>query len=426
MRFAGVGSPRGGGWANLLKASVGGPSRLPGVGEAAGQQVPTTEDEQGPAGYPRLAEIADSFFRAPVRDLVPYEPGKPVEEVQRELGLERVVKLASNEGPLGPFPAALEAIARCAPELNRYPDGGAYRLRAALADLHDVRFDEVAVGAGSDGLVDGLSQAVLDPGDEIVCGWPSFPSYVIDAKKLGATPTTVPLKDKRYDLEAMLEAITSRTKLVYVCHPNNPTGTMSTRAELDAYFERVPEHVLTVLDQAYLEYIDDPDYPDGIAEYLKAGRKVVVLRTFSKIFGLAGLRVGYALAAPGVVTALGKVRRAFDITTPAQEAALASLNDPQEIERRRLENARRRPEVERILREHGLAPAGPAVANFLYCEVGEDSRPLFERLLREGVIVRPTHGFGGPEAIRVTVGTAEENAFLAEALDRILRPAVHA
>ena len=388
--------------------------------------MPTTEDEQAPAGRPRLAEIADSFFRAPVRDLVPYEPGKPVEEVQRELGLERVVKLASNEGPFGPFPAALEAIARCAPELNRYPDGGAYRLRAALAELHDVSFEEVAVGAGSDGLVDGLSQAVLDPGDEIVCGWPSFPSYVIDAKKLGATPRTVPLKDERYDLEAMLEAITPRTKLVYVCHPNNPTGTMNTRAELDAYFDSVPEHVLTILDQAYLEYIDDPDYPDGIVEYLKAGRKVVVLRTFSKIFGLAGLRVGYAIAAPGVVTALGKVRRAFDITTPAQEAALASLNDPKEIERRRLENARQRPEVERILREHGFAPAGPAVANFLYCEVGKDSRPLFERLLREGVIVRPTHGFGGPDAIRVTVGTAEENAFLAEALDRILRPAVTA
>ena len=399
---------------------------MPSVGEAAGQRVPTREDEQAPAEHSRLAEIADSFFRAPIRDLVPYEPGKPVEEVQRELGLERVVKLASNEGPFGPFPAALEAIARCAPELNRYPDGGAYRLRAALAELHGVRFEEVAVGAGSDGLVDGLSQAVLDPGDEIVCGWPSFPSYVIDAKKVGATPVAVRLKDERYDLDAMLEAVTPRTKLVYVCHPNNPTGTMNTRAELDAYFDRVPEHLLTVLDQAYLEYIDHPDYPDGIAEYLKAGRKVVVLRTFSKIFGLAGLRVGYAIAAPGVVTALGKVRRAFDITTPAQEAALASLNDPKEIERRRVENARRRPEVERTLREHRFDPAGPAVANFLYCEVGEDSQPLFERLLREGVIVRPTHGFGGPGAIRVTVGTAEENAFLAEALDRILRPAATA
>jgi histidinol-phosphate aminotransferase len=374
----------------------------------------------------RLADIAASFFKPAIADLVPYEPGKPVEEVQRELGLERVVKLASNEGPYGPFPAALEALERSARELNRYPDGGSWRLRTALAERFDVRFEEIAVGAGSDGVVDCLSQAVLDPGDEIVCGWPSFPSYMIDAKKLGATPITVPLSDHRYDLDAMLEAITPRTKLVYVCNPNNPTGTMNTRAELHAYFDRVPEHVLTVLDQAYLEYIDDPDYPDGIAEYLKAGRKVVVLRTFSKIFGLAGLRVGYALAAPEVVTALGKVRRAFDITTPAQEAALASLNDPEEIERRRRENALQRPEVERILREHGLAPVGPAVASFLYCELGEDSRPLFERLLREGVIVRPTHGFGGPNAVRVTVGTSEENAFLGEALDRILRPAVSA
>src|SRR5213078_4078129 len=173
-----------------------------------------------------LAEIADSFFKPAVNDLVPYEPGKPVEEVQRELGLERVVKLASNEGPFGPFPEAREAIERCAPELNRYPDGGAYRLRTALAERLDLRFEEVAPGAGSDGLVDCLSQAMLEPGDEIVCGWPSFASYVIDARKLAATPRTIPLKDGRYDLDAMLDAVGPRTKIVYLCHPNNPTGTM--------------------------------------------------------------------------------------------------------------------------------------------------------------------------------------------------------
>jgi histidinol-phosphate aminotransferase len=367
----------------------------------------------------RFAKVAETFFRPAVRELVPYEPGKPVEEVQRELGLERVVKLASNEGPFGPFPSALEAIQRSAAELNRYPDGGAYRLRAALAERLGVRFEEVAVGAGSDGLVDGLSQASLEPGDEIVCGWPSFPSYVIGARKLGAVPTTVPLRAYRYDLEAMLEAIGPKTKLVYICEPNNPTGTMSTRAELDDYFDRVPEHVLTVLDQAYLEYIDDPQYPDGIGEYAKGGRRVVVLRTFSKIYGLAGLRVGYAIAPAAVVGALGKVRRAFDITTPAQEAALASLDDAGELERRRAANASGRPELERILREHGFDPAGRPVANFLYVDVGEDSRPLFEQLLREGVIVRPTHGFGGPTALRITVGTGEENAFFADALGRI-------
>ena len=366
-----------------------------------------------------LAEVAGTFFRAAVRDLVPYEPGKPVEEVQRELGLERVVKLASNEGPFGPFPAALEAIERSLAGLNRYPDGGAYRLRAALAERHGVPFEEVAVGAGSDGLVDGLSQASLEPGDEIVCGWPSFPSYVIDATKLGAVAKTVPLREYRYDLAAMLEAIGPKTKLVYVCHPNNPTGTMNTRGELDEYFDRVPEHVLTVLDQAYLEYIDDPQYPDGIEVYLKGGRRVVVLRTFSKIYGLAGLRVGYALAPAAVVTALGKVRRAFDITTPGQEAALASLDDVAELGRRQGVNAVARPELEQILRKHGLDPAGRPVANFVYVDLGEDSRPLFEQLLHEGVIVRPTHGFGGPTAVRITVGTPDENAFLAEALGRL-------
>jgi histidinol-phosphate aminotransferase len=367
-----------------------------------------------------LANLADSFFRPAVNDLVPYEPGKPVEEVQRELGLERVVKLASNEGPYGPFPEAREAIERVTAGLNRYPDGGAYRLRAALAERFDLRFEEVAVGAGSDGLVDCLTQAALEPGDEIVCGWPSFPSYVIDARKVGAVPRTVPLRDGRYDLEALLEAIGPRTKIAYLCLPNNPTGTTNTSAELDDWFERVPEHVVTVLDQAYAEYIDDPDYPDGVEGYLKQGRRVVVLRTFSKIYGLAGLRVGYGLAPAEIVTGIGKVRRAFDITTPAQEAALASLDSPAELERRRAENAQGRAELERILREHGLEPVGAAVANFLFVEVGEDSRPFFEQLLNEGVIVRPTHGFGAPGAVRVTVGTAEEQELLARALTRVL------
>jgi histidinol-phosphate aminotransferase len=370
-----------------------------------------------------LAQIADSFFRPAVNDLVPYEPGKPVEEVQRELGLERVVKLASNEGPYGPFPQAREAIARAVDELNRYPDGGAYRLRAALAERFDVRFEEVAVGAGSDGLVDCLSQVALEPGDEIVCGWPSFPSYVIDARKVGAVPRTVPLRDGRYDLDAMLEAIGPRTKLVYVCLPNNPTGTTNTRAELEAWFERVPDHVVTILDQAYAEYIDDPDYPDGVEDHLKQGRRVVVLRTFSKIYGLAGLRIGYGLAPAPIVTAVSKVRRAFDMTTPAQEAALASLDSAEELARRRTANAEGRAELERILRAHGLDPVGPAVANFLFAEVGEDSRPFFEQLLREGVIVRPTHGFGAPGAVRVTVGTHEDHEHLSEALSRVLATA---
>ena len=226
------------------------------------------------------------MIRPALAGLVPYEPGKPVEEVQRELGLERVVKLASNEGSYGPFPAAQEAIARVSLDLNRYPDGGSYRLRKALAERHDVRFEQVAVCAGADAVIGYTALATLDPGDEAVTGWPSFASYVLDTLKVGGVLFAFP-REERLDLEAMLDAITERTKLVFIAAPNNPTGTTNNRDELDAYFDRVPSHVLTVLDQAYFEYIDDPDYPDAV-EYLKAGHRVLVLGTFSKIYGLAG------------------------------------------------------------------------------------------------------------------------------------------
>jgi histidinol-phosphate aminotransferase len=308
-------------------------------------------------------------------------------------------------------------------ELNRYPDGGSYRLHAALAERHGVSFDEIAVGAGADGCIDMLSQAVLDPGDEIVCGWPSFPSYVIYAAKQGAVPRTVELTEHRYDLDALLDAVTPRTKLVYICHPNNPTGTMNTADELDRYFERVPEHVLTVVDQAYFEYIDRPDYPDAIERYLKAGRQVAVLRTFSKIYGLAGLRVGYAVAPGSVVcAAMAKVRRPFDITTPAQVAALASIGEDAELARRRAVNAEGLARLESLLREHGLAPV-PSVGNFVYVDTGGDANVLFERLLREGIIVRPLTGFGSTTAIRISVGAPDELDHLAVALARVLQPA---
>jgi len=365
------------------------------------------------------------FFRSSIAELVPYEPGKPIEEVQRELGLERVVKLASNEGPFGPFPAALDALERHKHELNRYPDGGAHALRSAVADLHGVKFEQVAIGAGADGVIDCLSQAVLDEGDEIVCGWPSFPSYVIDALKLGACPVRVPLRDHRYDLDALADAVTERTKLVYVCHPNNPTGTTNGREELTRFLDQVPEHVLTVLDQAYFEYIDDPEYADGIEEFFKAGRRVLVLRTFSKIYGLAGLRVGYGVAPEDVVTEIGKVRRAFDVNSAAQVAALASLGDSRELAGRRAQCAAERERVVEILERAGFDVAGPAVANFVYADTGSDARAVFDTLLREGVIVRPLNAFGSETAIRVTVGTSEEIAFLAAALERVVAAATN-
>jgi histidinol-phosphate aminotransferase len=367
---------------------------------------------------PRPADVASSPIRAALAGLVPYEPGKPVEEVQRELGLERVVKLASNEGPYGPFPAALEAIERTAPELNRYPDGGAYRLREALAAKHGIRFEEVTVCAGADAVIGFVCLATLDPGDEVVTGWPSFPSYVLDPLKLGAKPLRIPLVEDRLELDALLEAITSRTKLVFIAAPNNPTGTTSTREELDEYFARVPPHVLTVIDQAYYEYIADPDYPDAIEEYAKAEHRVLVLRTFSKIYGLAGLRVGYGIGPEDVITAIGKVRRAFDVTSAGQEAALASLGEEAEVERRRLVNLETMELLRRALGESGLPFAEPAVANFLFVRVG-DAEAASAALLRRGVIVRPMAPFGSPDALRITAGTPDEIAFLADALGEL-------
>jgi histidinol-phosphate aminotransferase len=343
-----------------------------------------------------LRDVDPGLIRPALDGLVPYEPGRPVEDVQRELGLSRIVKLASNEGPYGPFPRAVEAIERATAELNRYPDGGCFRLRTALAERHGTRFEEVTVCAGVDAVIGYLCQATLDPGDEVVTGWPSFVSFVIDPLKLGAAPVRVPLREHRLDLEAMLEAITPRTKIAFIATPNNPTGTMTTRVELDAWFARVPEHVLTVIDQAYFEYIDDPDYPDAIADYAQAGRHVLVLRTFSKIYGLAGMRVGYGVGPAGLITAIGKVRRAFDVSVAAQEAALASLDDGGELERRRALNRQAMGALQAALRANGFEPVTPAVANFVLVETGEDASSLNDALLRRGVIVRPMAPLGAP------------------------------
>ena len=361
------------------------------------------------------------LIRPALDGLVPYEPGKPVEEVQRDLGLERVVKLASNEGPYGPFPAAQEAIARATLDLNRYPDGGAWRLRTALAERHDVGFESITVCAGADAVVGFLCMATVDPGDEVITSWPSFPSYVLDPLKLGGVPVRVPLRDERIDLDAMLAAVTPRTKLVFIAAPNNPTGTTNSRAELDAYFEQVPPHVLTVLDQAYFEYIDAPEYPNAIVEYFGRGHRVLVLRTFSKIFGLAGLRVGYGVGPADVIAAIGKVRRAFDVTSMGQEAALASLGEHDEIARRRDANRESMAALARVLAANGLGAAGPAVANFLFVRVG-DAEAMNEALLRRGAIVRPLGSFGAADALRITAGTLDEVAFLGEALAAIRAP----
>ena len=363
-----------------------------------------------------IAGPRPGVVRSTLDGLVPYEPGKPVETVRRELGLDHVVKLASNEGPFGPFPEALEAIHRSLGEANRYPDGGCYVLREELASRHGVDFGEVIVAAGADAVIGYVCQATLDPGDEIVTPWPSFPSYVLDPLKAGAVTVRVQLEDGCVDVDALLGAVTERTKLAFLPTVNNPTGTMTPRAELLRFLDSVPERVLTVVDEAYLQYVDDPEFPDAIEEAAKQGRRVLALRTFSKIYGLAGLRVGYGVGPADVIAAMRKVQRAFDVTTPAQEAALASLDGEPELARRRAVNRVAMTALEAVLREHGFDPIAPAVGNFLYVDVGEDADALNDELLRRGVIVRPMGSFGAPTALRITAGTPDEIAFLAEQL----------
>ncbi len=355
--------------------------------------------------------------RPAIADLRPYEPGRPASEVRRELGVERVVKLASNEGPYGPFPSALEAIARHAPGLNRYPELS-FDLTERLAGLHGVDRRCVVLGNGADSIVGYLSAAYLDPGDEVAMCHPTFISYHLDAVKAGALPVFAPLARGAYDLDALAGRIGRRTKLVYVCNPNNPTGAMVTRAALAAFVEAVPERVLVVLDEAYHEYVTDADYPDGIA--LFADRpNVAVLRTFSKIYGLAGLRIGYMVAPRDVAVEVAKVRNAFDVNELAHVAAAASLDDPGELERRRELNGAGLRMLERVASDLSMR-THPACANFLCMDVG-DGRALADSLIREGVVVRPLDAFGAPQCVRVTVGTPEEIALFADVLSRTLQ-----
>jgi histidinol-phosphate aminotransferase len=338
----------------------------------------------------------------------PFRPQRPMRELQSELGLDRIVKLASNEGAFGPLPAAVAAFEAAAGELNRYPDAGGLRLREAIAERHGVPVGQVVLGNGADELIRLCAVATLDAGDSAAFPWPSFPSYVSAAACSEAEAIRTPVGD----LHALRE---SGAKLIYIANPNNPTGTMVARDELRALLDGLPPDVLVVLDEAYAEYADEE--PEGPALLREGRAPLCVLRTFSKVYGLAALRVGYALASPDVADALDRVRPVFNVNQPAQEAALASLHEVEAVALR-VDHARRaRRFLFEALEAAGLRPT-PSQTNFVYAECG-DGEELAGRLLREGFIVRALTGFGAPEAIRVTCGTDEENEQFAEALGRV-------
>jgi histidinol-phosphate aminotransferase len=339
-------------------------------------------------------------------------------ELQAELGLQRIVKLASNEGAFGPLPAAVAAFEAGVGELNRYPDAGGLRLREAIAERHQLPVEQVVLGNGADELIRLCAVATLDAGDAAVFPWPSFPSYIASAACSGAEPIQVPLAGRAFDLDALLSAAhAERTRLVYLANPNNPTGRALDRDELRGFLAELPEGLLCVLDEAYAEYAQ-PE-PEGPRLVREDTRRLCVLRTFSKVYGLAALRVGYALASPDVADALDRVRPVFNVNQPAQDAALASLHEHEAVDLRVQHARRARHFLERSLSSAGLEPE-PSQANFVYADVpGGDAQGLADRLLREGYIVRALAGFGAPGAIRVTAGRDEENEGFAEALKRV-------
>lgn len=349
-----------------------------------------------------------------IDSLVPYVPGKPIEELQRELGLSRIVKLASNENPLGPSPKAVAAIGPVTGSLHRYPDGGAFRLRTALAERWKVTPDQVLLGNGSDEILGLLARTFLSPGDEAVMASETFVIYKMEVTAAHGKSVTVPMKNGRHDLSAMADAITPRTRLLFICNPNNPTGTMVTETEVRALMQRVPEQVVVVFDEAYYEYADAADYADSLA-YVKQGRHAIVLRTFSKIYGLAGLRIGYGLTTPEIASYLNRLRPPFNANSVAQEAAIAALGDETHVTRSRSLNREQMAVVRQGLEALGLTPL-PSQANFLYFDAGRDGRELFQALLREGVIVRHIEG----SMVRVTIGLPEENQMFLAALRNVL------
>ncbi len=351
--------------------------------------------------------------------ITPYIPGKPIEEVERELELAGVVKLASNENPLGPSPLALKAIKEHLPRVSLYPDGNCYYLREALAGKLGVQMDNIVVGNGADELISIVGRAYLNPGDEIIMGEPSFTEYDFCARLMDAVPIRVPLRDFRFDLQAMVGAVNDKTRIVFVCNPNNPTGTAVSHEELKLFLKGLPPGVLVVIDEAYYEYVSSPDYPRSL-ELLAEGYNVLVLRTFSKIYGLAGLRVGYGIAPEAVVAALNRVREPFNVNALAQCAARAALRDDEHVRAGRRLNEEGKSYLEEEFRRLGFF-FPPTETNFFFVEVGVDSRALFQALLRRGFIVRSGDIFGCPQFIRVSIGTGEQNRRFIAVLEETLK-----
>ncbi len=353
-----------------------------------------------------------------IDSLVPYPPGKPIEELERELGISGSIKLASNENPLGPSSKAIEAIAGALRNLHRYPDGSCFYLREKLASFLDVSPEMLVFGNGSNEIIELLVRTFLQRNDEIIMASPTFAVYPIVVKSVGGKSLEVPLKDFRHDLDAMAELINTKTRMIFIANPNNPTGTIVTGDDFDRFMKKVPEGVVVCVDEAYFEFVESRAFPD-VMRHIREGRPVLLLRTFSKIYGLAGLRIGYGVSNQGIIDYMNRVRQPFNVNSLAQVAAIAALDDRDHIARTRQNNAAGLKYLFGKIMSLGFECV-PTEANFFLVRLnpGDGSR-VYNELLKKGVIVRPMASYNMPDYIRVTVGLPEENKRFIEAFSQL-------
>jgi len=360
------------------------------------------------------------LIRKSVLSVNPYIPGKPIEETQRQLGLKEVIKLASNENPLGPSPKAISAIKRFASGVNRYPDAQGFYLKKRLAEFFGLLPGNFVLGNGSDELIDVIIKTFVEVDENIVTSQGTFLEYEIIAQVNDRKVKKAPLRYFKYDLEAMLKLVDKKTKLVFIANPNNPTGTYVTKYEVEEFINALPEGVIVVFDEAYNAFIDVDDYPDSLS-YLKKKKKIIVLRTFSKAYGLAGLRLGYAIAAPEIVTYLERIRQPFNVNLLAQVAGLAALEDKAFLKETRRITLEGKDLIYQELSKMGIGYV-LSVANFILVDVEKDSQEVFKAMLKFGVIVRDMGQYGLKNFIRVSIGTQKENQRFLRVLSKVMTP----
>ncbi len=353
-----------------------------------------------------------------IRDLTPYQPGKPIEVLQRELGLKNVTKLASNENPLGCSTKTLAAAEEALKEAFRYPDGSGYALKQALSKHYAIAPESITLGNGSDNILSLLMQTFSQEGDEVVLSQYAFASYVIFAKGFNRKPIVVPAVDYGHDLQAMAKAVTQKTKLIYIANPNNPTGTWNTHRALKDFLDAVPPHIIIVVDEAYFEFVQDPQYPDTLA-LQSSYPNLVTTRTFSKAYGMAGLRVGYAFSSPEIADYINRVRLPFNVSRIAQAAAVAAIQDQDHVQRTIELNQRGMQQLTDFFHEIGIEYI-PSTCNFLTISLGENAQAIYDALLQEGVIVRPLSANDMPQHLRISIGTSEENQHFMKAIKKVL------